>query len=361
MAPSLFSATVPIGDYSARKGVKSALSYPEYLPTWDNEPQIYPALTPIEHRDPGLDVDSSLKDLLPEGQAEVKQITPNIGSEVRGVQLSKLTTEGKQQLALFVAQRKVVAFRDQDLASLPIKDALQFAGSFGRHHIHAASGAPKGYPEVHLVFRGEEDKSGALTFKSRNTSVSWHSDVSFELQPPGTTFLLFLDGPTTGGDTLFVNQVAAYQRLSPALRERLHGLTAVHSGVEQAQASLSRGGVCRREPIQTAHPIVRTHPVTGEKALYVNKQFTRYIPELKTEESESLLGFLFNHIAISQDIQCRVGYEKGTVVVWDNRVTAHSGLYDFPDGQLRHLARLTPQAERPYETLFDSAAEVSTS
>ncbi|KAE8354740.1 hypothetical protein BDV28DRAFT_146850 [Aspergillus coremiiformis] len=349
MAPSFLSPTVPIGDYSARKGVTSKLSYPAYLPVWDNEPSKYPPLTPFDHHDPGVDADPSLKDLLPEGQAQVTNLTPMIGAEVHGVQLSQLTKEGKEQLALFVAQKKVVAFRNQDFANLPIEKILAFGGFFGRNHIHPASGAPRGFPEVHSVFRGENDKSGALTFERRTTSVSWHSDVSYELQPPGTTFLLFLDGPPNGGDTLFVNQAAAYERLSPAFRERLHGLSAVHSAAEQAQASLSRGGACRRDPIQTAHPIVRTHPATGEKALYVNRQFTRYIEGLKTEESEALLQFLYTHIAMSQDIQCRVKWEKDTVVVWDNRVTAHSAIYDFPDGHLRHLVRITPQAERPTE------------
>jgi alpha-ketoglutarate-dependent taurine dioxygenase len=105
---------------------------------------------------------------------------------------------------------------------------------------------------------------------NRNSSVSWHSDVSYEEQPPGTTFLIALDTPKIGGDTAFVNHVEAYNRLSPLLKERLHGLKAVHSGIEQADFSIKRGGVVRRAPITSEHPIVRTHPATGEKGLYVN-------------------------------------------------------------------------------------------
>jgi hypothetical protein len=96
--------------------------------------------------------------------------------------------------------------------------------------------------------------------------------VSYEQQPPGTTFLYILDKPSTGGDTLFVNAAEAYNRLSPLFQQRLHGLRATHSAVEQANASLARGGIKRREPVVNEHPIVRTHPVTGEKALYVNPQ-----------------------------------------------------------------------------------------
>ncbi|KAJ9293097.1 hypothetical protein DTO271G3_8041 [Paecilomyces variotii] len=329
-------------------------SFPNYLPVWDNETERYPPLEPFEHYDHGKDADPSFPDLLPKGKAEVDELTPGIGSEVRGVQLSQLSKEGKDQLALYVAQRKVVAFRDQDFAHLPIEKAVEFGGYFGRHHIHQTSGAPKGFPEVHLVHRGAEDRSGSQFLESHTNSVTWHSDVTFEKQPPGTTFLYLLDGPTSGGDTLFTNMALAYRRLSPEFRKRLHGLRAVHSGIEQVNNSIVRGGIARREPITSEHPIVRTHPVTGEKALFVNPQFTRYIVGYKKEESDFLLQFLFNHIALSQDIQARVRWRPGTVVVWDNRVTAHSALYDWEDGQRRHLARITPQAEAPYETPFEA-------
>ncbi|KAJ9272528.1 hypothetical protein DTO212C5_1255 [Paecilomyces variotii] len=329
-------------------------SFPNYLPVWDNETERYPPLEPFEHYDHGKDADPSFPDLLPKGKAEVDELTPGIGSEIRGVQLSQLSKEGKDQLALYVAQRKVVAFRDQDFAHLPIDKAVEFGGYFGRHHIHQTSGAPKGFPEVHLVHRGAEDRSGSEFLESHTNSVTWHSDVTFEKQPPGTTFLYLLDGPTSGGDTLFTNMALAYRRLSPEFRKRLHGLRAVHSGIEQVNNSIARGGIARREPITSEHPIVRTHPVTGEKALFINPQFTRYIVGYKKEESDFLLQFLFNHIALSQDIQARVRWRPGTVVVWDNRVTAHSALYDWEDGQRRHLARITPQAEAPYETPFEA-------
>jgi sulfonate dioxygenase len=162
--------------------------------------------------------------------AKVTDITANIGAEVHGIQLSKLTDAGKDELALFVAQKKVVAFRDQDFADIPIKDALSFGGYFGRHHIHPTSGAPEGYPEVHLVHRGTDDTTARDFFEERTNSVTWHSDVTYENQPPGTTILYVLDGPAAGGDTLFCNQVAAYHRLSPEFRKRLQGLKVVHSG-----------------------------------------------------------------------------------------------------------------------------------
>lgn len=241
------------------------------------------------------------------------------------------------------------AFRDQDFASLPISEALEFGRYFGRLHIHPTSGAPKGYPEVHVVHRGADDKTAEEFFQSRTSSTAWHSDVSYEKQPPGTTFLYALDVPATGGDTLFANMAVAYERLSPAFSERLHGLKAVHSGHEQAAIALEKGSIVRRAPVTSTHPLVRTHPATGEKALYVNPQFTRYVVGLKKEESDYLLKFLYDHIALSQDLQARVKWAPGTVVVWDNRVAAHSALVDWTNGSRRHIARITPQAEPPTE------------
>ncbi|KAG9252930.1 uncharacterized protein F5Z01DRAFT_168306 [Emericellopsis atlantica] len=325
--------------------------YPKYLPTWNPE-QRYPPLQDFEHYEHGLDADPSFPNLLPEG-AKVTHLTPSIGTEVHGIQLSSLNNKGKDELARFVAERKVVAFRKQDFADLPIADALKFGECFGRHHIHPTSGSPEGHPEVHLVHRGAQDQGHKSFFESRTTSTEWHSDVSYERQPPGTTFLYILDGPDTGGDTLFVDGVTAYKRLSPLFQERLHGLKATHSGIEQVNAAVARGSIKRREPVVNEHPIVRTHPATGEKALYVNSQFTRDIVGLKQEESDALLKFLCDHLAFGADFQARVKWEPGTVVVWDNRVTQHSALVDWENGQRRHLARITPQAERPYETPFN--------
>jgi sulfonate dioxygenase len=269
---------------------------------------------PFTHTEHGKDADPSFPNLLK--NANVTQLTANIGAEVTGVQLSQLTKEGKDELARFVAQNKVVAFRDQDFAKLPLQEALDFGSYFGRHHIHPTSGAPVGYPEIHLVHRGADDKTSLTYFDERTNSVTWHSDVTYEQQPPGTTFLYLLDGPSAGGDTLFVNQAAAYRRLSPEFRKRLHGLRAMHSGYEQAENSRKRGGIVRRDPVTNEHPLIRTHPITGEKAIFVNPQFTRKIVGYKKEESDFLLNFLYDHIAKGQDFQARVKWAAGTVVVW---------------------------------------------
>ncbi|KAI1090296.1 TauD-domain-containing protein [Rostrohypoxylon terebratum] len=341
-------------DVEEGKTALKAAKYPNYLPTW-NPNQKYPPLQPFEHYEHGKDADTSYPELLAEGVA-VNHLTPTIGTEIRGVQLSSLSNAGKDQLARYVAERKVVAFRDQDFADLPIEKALEFGGYFGRHHIHPTSGSPEGHPEIHLVHRGEGDKTHETFFENRTSSVAWHSDVSYEQQPPGTTFLYILDKPETGGDTLFVDAVEAYNRLSPMFQERLHGLKATHSGIEQVNASIAKNSIKRREPVVSVHPIVRTHPATGQKSLYINPQFTRDIIGLKKEESDAILKFLYDHLAYGADFQARVKWEEGTVVVWDNRVTQHSALLDWKSGQRRHLARITPQAERPYQTPYEPSS-----
>lgn len=328
-----------------------AAKYPNYLPTWNTE-QTYPPLEPFEHYDHGKDADPTFPNLIP-SSAKVEHLTPTIGTEVSGVQLSTLSAAGKDELARYVAERKVVAFRNQDFADLPIDKALEFGGYFGRHHIHPTSGSPAGHPEIHLVHRGAGDKSHETFFEKRVSSVAWHSDITYEQQPPGTTFLYILDTPEVGGDTLFADTVEAYNRLSPSFQKLLHGLKATHSGIEQVNASVKKGSIKRREPVVNVHPIVRTHPVTGEKSLFINPQFTREIVGLKKEESDAILNFLYEHIAWGADFHARVKWAEGTVVVWDNRVVQHTALVDWKSGQRRHLARITPQAEIPYETPFE--------
>jgi sulfonate dioxygenase len=180
--------------------------YPHYLPYWDDAK--YPPLEPFEHIEHGLQANRSFSNLL--AGAQVKVLTGNIGAEVTGVQLSKLSNAGKDELARFVAEKKVVAFRTQDFADLPIQEALDFAEYYGPSHIHPASGAPKGYPGVHLVHRSALDTTAKEFFQERTNSITWHSDVSYEIQPPGTTFLYVLDGPSAGGDTLFANMAVSF-------------------------------------------------------------------------------------------------------------------------------------------------------
>jgi sulfonate dioxygenase len=137
------------------------------------------------------------------------------------------------------------------------------------------------------VYQAPGSKFNFRYYDDSITATGWHSDVSYELQPPGLTTFFLLSQPTTGGDTLFTNQVQTLKKLSPPFIAFLRTLKAVHSGFEQAEYARKggRGGIVRREPVENIHPVVRKHPVTGEEALYVNRQFTRRIVGLKREES----------------------------------------------------------------------------
>lgn len=327
--------------------------YTHLLPTFSSER--YPPLEPFEHVDPGHralshpDPRSFLQNA-----TSVVEIQPVLGTEIEGLQLTQLTNDERDQLALLVAQRGLVVFRDQqDFLDRGVDYYREWGSYFGRLHIHPTSGHPDGAPEIHLVYR-DANHTFNFEYDDSITSTVWHSDVSYELQPPGLTTFFLLAQPTTGGDTLFTSQVSALRRLSPQFVSFLKTLKAVHSGVEQAEFSRSgkRGGTVRREPVEHVHPVVRRHPVTGEEAIYVNKQFTRRIVGLKREESDALLSFLYDHIAKGGDSQARVKWRPNTVVLWDNRITAHSAIIDYGESkERRHGARITPQAERPIPAL----------
>ncbi|KAK9380401.1 uncharacterized protein V2V93DRAFT_370575 [Kockiozyma suomiensis] len=334
-------------------GEDAESKYAHFLPTWDPNEKFGP-LEEFEFSDPGLRADPSFPNLLSKSNTslKIKSLTPKFGTEIRGVQLSELSSAGKDELARFVAERGVVVFREQDLRDKPIDWLLEYASHFGRNHIHPTSGAPKGYPEVHLVYRSATAKASEHDFfQNHISSTAWHSDVTYERQPPGTTFLGILDGPDTGGDTIFTDTQEAYYRLSKTFRQGLYGLEVLHSGVAQANASRSAGGVVRREPVENFHPLIREHPVTKKKALFVNPQFSRYIKGLKREESDMILNFLYDFTSRAADIQVRASWEPNTITVWDNRRASHSALVDWAglDGSRRHAFRLTPQADVPTE------------
>lgn len=285
--------------------------------------------------------------------ATIDDLTPRFGSSVKGVDLTRLTASDLDQLALYVAQRGVVVFEDNDAF---IDQGPEQLKAFGRHfsprlHAHQVSGQPKGHNEFHLVYKAPGIEVNNYEHTQDFVSTVWHTDVSFEANPPGTTFLFLFDTPDTGGDTLFSDMREQLRRLSPAYRAFLETLYAEHSGYEQSRVSAAAGkAVVKRPPVAHIHPIVRTHPVTGERALFVNEGFTTRIPQLKKEESDSVLRTLFKLNADAVDSQVRVRWGKGAVVAWDNRITTHTPVADTRAQDRRHGARITPAAERPFHS-----------
>ncbi|KAG6083348.1 hypothetical protein E4U15_002019 [Claviceps sp. LM218 group G6] len=320
--------------------------YPQYLPVWESPQAKYGPLEPFNYAERALAADSTFSELLTSG-SKLRNLTATLGAEVSGVQLSALSDRGKDQLALLANEKKVLVFHNQDFPKLPIGQIVDYCRYFGRLFLHSHSGFPKGYPEIHIVHSRAGNTLSSDFFAMHTHSMAWHSDNSFDVQPPGVTFLYALEVPPEGGDTIFADTECAYERLSPAFRNLLHGLQAVHTSRDQAARAVAGGGYVRREPVDTTHPVVRTNPRTGRKALFVNPQYTRRIVGLKTEESDVLLRFLFDHIANSQDLQCRVRWGNGTVVIFDNRNTCHSGITDWMDDRRRLIARIMSAAERP--------------
>jgi len=307
----------------------------------------YPPLQPFEHVDAGSralehsDPRSFLKN------AMVSEMLPKFGSDIRGCNLATLSATEKDQLALEVSRRGVLVMRgQQDFIDRGPGFYTEWARYFGKLHVHPSSGHPKGHPEVHLVYKDAKSK-----FKDDSiSSVLWHSDCSFELNPAGLTTFFLLAQPEIGGDTLYSSQVLNFRSLSPTMQDILRGLKATHTAIGTLRSK--QGGMTRREPIETVHPVVRRHPVTGEEALYVNQQFTKKIVGMKKEESDLLLNFLYAHIRGAGDHQVRIKWEPYTVVLWDNRITAHTATYDYTEQRaMRHGARISAQAERPIPAL----------
>ncbi|ORX46130.1 TauD-domain-containing protein [Hesseltinella vesiculosa] len=295
----------------------------------------YPEIEVFEHENRGKRGDPKKASLF-DNASKVFDLTPHIGTEIHGLQLSQLTEQQKDDLALLVAERGVLVFRDQDIN---VDEGLDFARSFGPLHIHATFGHPPGYPEIHTVY---------FDTKLVHFLDGWHSDVSYEKQPAGVTLLKMDIVPEVGGDTLWHSGYAAYDRLSKPLQKFLEGLKAVHSGQDQLDEATRFGRTIRRQHVEQAHPIVRVHPVTGWKSLYVQPVFTRRIEGLRKHESDAILKLLYEHINGGYDFTVRVKWETNTVVVWDNTVTSHNAIFDYLDVGTRHGWRATSQAEAPY-------------
>ena len=260
---------------------------------------------------------------------EVTKLTPHIGAEIGGVDLSRpLGNQQFQEVHDALMENLVIFFRDQHLTHDQHKD---FGRRFGNLVAHPASRhSPEGHPEILTIHADENSKHVA--------GEEWHSDVSCDDTPPMGSILYLTEIPETGGDTLFASMYAAYDRLSPAMRGFLSELTAVHDG----EARFRPIGLVPRDGdrfAQTAHPIIRTHPVTGRKLLFVNQEFTTRIVGLSKTESDALLKMLFRHIE-TPELQCRFRWRKNSVAFWDNRCVQHHALWDYYP-QRRYGTRVT--------------------
>lgn len=277
---------------------------------------------------------------------DTRPMTGSFGADIHGLDLSQ-ALDGATTAAIEAAfaDHSVLAFRDQQLTVDQLEAfALQF-GSFGDTPFITPL---DDHPNVLAVVR-EADEAGALF------GGSWHSDWSFQHAPPSATILYGHEVPPAGGDTVFTNQYLAYETLSDGMKRMLEGLNAIHS----AQRSYGPQGVFGRPDPKAAmhiqggeealarqtHPIVRTHPVTGRKLLFINDVYTIGIEDMNVPESKALLGYLLEH-SKQVSFLCRVRWQPGTLTMWDNRCVQHHAINDYP-GQRREMYRVTLAGEVP--------------
>ncbi len=281
-------------------------------------------------------VDSTLANTAP---INLVPLTPAIGAEVKNVDLSAVGENSPQLDVLRQAllDHHVLVFRDQEVDREQHK---AFGRLFGELHVHPSKRGPdaKGDPEIFSV-RADENST-------RNNGGRWHSDVSCDEMPPMGSILHLKTAPPAGGDTMFANMHLAFETLSEPVQRMLLGLTAHHDGLQDLRWYGYEPKPGFTYPA-TSHPVVVTHPETRRPLLFVNPAFTSRIEGLSDHESSSLLSMLFDHVAQNPTLQCRVRWEPGTLVFWDNRCTQHYAVWDyFP--HRRHGERVTiAGTERP--------------
>ncbi|MCJ1312008.1 hypothetical protein MMC25_005682 [Agyrium rufum] len=305
---------------------------------WDPIPE-------VPYHDRGLHGDAEFKNLLRDC-TEIFDYTPKVGTEISGVNLAKLENAQKDDLARLIAERGVVFFRNQ--TDLTIDAQRELGAYFGRLHKHATTSVPRreGLEDVHVVYTDEKSKDQRAYF---TPTFLWHSDVTYEVQPPSYTSLKLLSGPPRGGggDTLWASQYAAYDCLSPYMQKYLESLSALHSADIQAEGSRAAGRPVRRDPITTLHPLIRTHPVTGWKSLFFNPGFITKIVGIPKLESDAIIAYLNEVISTTQELHVRYQWHKNDVAFWDNRICNHSASYGFAPHR-RHAVRVCCHAEKPY-------------
>ena len=271
---------------------------------------------------------------------EIAPLTPSIGAEIRGVDLARpldAATVGHLRAALL--DWKVLFFRDQDITT---EQHLAFARNFGALEVHPFAPSKPGYPEVLAITHDREHPGRENT---------WHSDVTWRIEPSLGSVLRAIEVPPLGGDTLFADMYAAYEGLSDEVKAEIEGAVAVHdfghfrTGMRRQGKSEAEIEAFNRAYPMVEHPVVRSHPETGRKALYVNAAFTLHIVGLDKAESDTLLKHLYAQAAIPE-YQCRFRWAAGSIAFWDNRASQHYAVSDYWPA-VRRMERVTIIGDRP--------------
>ena len=269
---------------------------------------------------------------------KIQKYSPNLGAIITGVDLSKEINEDQfKDIHKAFLDNQVLFFQNQNEILPEIH--LKLGKLFGELHVHPAAPSMPGYPEIFEIHAHKNSKVANGEF--------WHSDVSCDIEPPLGTMLQLHILPETGGDTMFSDMYSAYNELSDKYKSLLDGLIAIHESEHLYSGRYEDRGV-NRDNIKTPvanHPLIRTHPVTGKKAIYVNRTFTTGIEGMNKDESSSILEFLFNHCE-HVNFQIRYRWNKNDMAFWDNRCTMHRAIWDYWPNE-RKGRRVTIKGDKP--------------
>jgi taurine dioxygenase len=264
-------------------------------------------------------------------------LSPTVGAEINGVSLSEpMDEETFDEVHRALLEYKVIFFRDQDITP---EQHVTFARRFGELETHPFVPHREGHPEV-MVLKKNEQIGGYENV--------WHSDVTWRLEPSLGSVLLAREVPAVGGDTLFCDMYAGYEGLSERVRTSLDGLRAVHDFTRTFGRMMSAEELAKKQQEfpPAEHPVVRTHPETGRKGLYVNTAFTSHIVGMEPDESDRLLDRLYRQATVPE-YQCRFRWRPYSVAFWDNRAVQHYAASDyFPSPRV--MERVTIIGDKPY-------------
>jgi taurine dioxygenase len=272
----------------------------------------------------------------------IEPLAGALGAEVRGVDLR--TVRDWAEIDRAFLKYSVLAFRDQQIEP---QDLMQIGAHFGAPCHYPFVTGLEGFPFIFEVVKEEQE--------TVNFGGNWHSDTTYLEQPPLATLLYALETPAQGGDTLFASSYAAYDALSEGMRALVDPLVGVNSSslkvtggrrnMHSTIGSMKVQGMDQADRYEAEHRVVRTHPETGRKALYLSRSHTLHFKDMSEEESRPLIDFLQAH-QIRPEFTCRVRWSPGTLTVWDNRCTQHCAVNDY-HGQRRRMRRLTVGAQTP--------------
>jgi taurine dioxygenase len=264
-----------------------------------------------------------------EAAPTIRKVSPTIGAEVTGIDVRKMSDATFEEVRQAFVDHRLLVIKDQDLTP---DELMGFGERWGQLLVHPLTPHIEGHPPVQAIEN---------TGKKATLNEHWHTDMSFEARPPKMTMLHAKEVPALGGDTAFADQHAAYDSLSDGLRKVLDGLNAVHASSDFARIV----GKDPKAAPRAVHPVVRTHPDTGRKALYLCRAFTERFEDMTRSESRGLLEFLFER-SVRPDFTWRQRWSAGDLVLWDNRSLLHYAIHDHGD-QPRLLHRITVQGEVP--------------